>query len=80
MEVESWVIADRIGFADFLSISIYRIPNTTDDIQNPKEFLVSLARMSKKKKLRDELVPQQGSRIPVGYGYNTQLRAFVRNH
>lgn len=49
MEVESWVIADRIGFADFLSIPIHRIPSTTDDIPNPKEFLVSLARKSKKR-------------------------------
>ena len=80
MEVESWVMADRIGFANFLSIPTHRIPTTTDEILNPKEFLVSLARMSKKRKIRDELIPQQGARIPVGYGYNTRLRQFVRDH
>ncbi len=80
MEVESWLMADRVGFANFLSIPIHRIPTVTDDIRNPKEFLVSLARLSKKRKLRDELIPQQGSRIPIGYGYNTRLRAFVQDH
>ena len=80
MEVESWVIADRIGIANFLSIPIHRIPRTTDEILNPKEFLVSLARMSKKRKLRNELIPQQGAGIPFGYGYNTRLSSFVRDH
>ncbi len=80
MEVESWVIADRIGIANFLSIPIHRIPRATDEILNPKEFLVSLARMSKKRKLRNELIPQQGSGIPFSYGYNTRLSSFVRDH
>ena len=80
MEVESWLMADRTGFANFLSIPIHRIPFPTDDILNPKEYLVSLARRSKKRRLRDELVPKPGSKIPVGYGYNTRLIAFVREH
>jgi len=32
MEVESWVMADRRGFADFLSIPVNRIPENTDVI------------------------------------------------
>ena len=80
MEVESWLMADRIGFANFLSIPIHRIPSPTDDIPEPKECLVSLARRSKKRRLRDELVPKPGAKIPVGYGYNTRLSQFVRDH
>ena len=52
----------------------------TDNIPNPKEFLVSLARRSKKRRLRDELVPEPGAKIPVGYGYNTRLMEFIREH
>ena len=55
MEVESWVMADRAGFAAFLSIPLHRIPSPTDDILNPKEFLVSLARKSQKKRVREAL-------------------------
>ncbi len=80
MEVESWLMADREGVAKFLSIPVNRIPVNTDEIPEPKEFLVSLARKSKKRRLRDELVPKPGSKIPVGYGYNTRLSEFVRDH
>ena len=80
MEVESWVIADRIGFAAFLSIPLHRIPSPTDDILNPKEFLLSLARRSKKKSVREALLPAQGTTFSVGNAYNTLLSEFVREH
>ena len=80
MEVESWVMADRIGFAAFLSVPLHRIPAPTDDILNPKEFLLSLARRSKKKSVREALVPAQRATLNVGNEYNTLLSEFVRNH
>ena len=80
MEVESWVMADRMGFADFLSIPLHRIPSPTDDILNPKEFLLSLARRSKKKTVREALVPAQGTTFSVGNEYNTLLSEFVQEH
>lgn len=80
MEVESWIMADRMGFAAFLAIPLHRIPSPTDDILNPKEFLVSLARRSQKKTVRDALVPTQGANLSVGTEYNTLLSEFVQNH
>ena len=80
MEVESWIMADREGFAKFLSIPFNRIPGNTDTIPDPKEFLVTLARKSKKRRFREEIIPAPGSRNIVGYGYNTRLREFVREH
>ena len=80
MEVESWVMADRMGFADFLSVPSHRIPSPTDNILNPKEFLLSLARRSKKKAVREALVPAQGAILGVGNEYNTLLSEFVREH
>ena len=80
MEVESWLMADRIGFAAFLSIPQHRIPSQTDDILNPKEFLVSLARRSRKKSVREGLVPMSGANTSVGIEYNTLLSQFVREH
>lgn len=78
MEVESWLLADRASVARFLSIPVNRIPHNTDSILKPKEFLVSLARKSKKTRLRDELIPNPGASIPVGSGYNSRLREFIR--
>ena len=80
MEVESWIMADRTGFANFLSIPLHRIPSPTDDILNPKEFLISLARKSKKRTIREALVPAQDATLSVGNEYNTLLSEFVRDH
>ncbi len=80
MEVESWVMADRVGFANFLSIPIHRIPSPTVDILNPKEFLVSLARKSQKKRVRQALVPGPGTNLSVGPQYNEYLSDFIQDH
>jgi hypothetical protein len=80
MEVESWIMADRKGISDFFSIPLTRIPKDTDAILQPKEFLVSLARLSKKRSLREEIVPRPGATTKVGPGYNIRLEEFVRGH
>jgi hypothetical protein len=80
MEVESWVMADRQGFSNFLSIPLHRIPQDTDAIPQSKEYLVSLARFSRKTSLREEIVPTPGSTSKVGPGYNSRLGEFVRDH
>lgn len=79
IEVESWVMADRIALAAFLSIPMHRIPISTDNIPNPKEYLISLARRSKNKRLREGLVPPHGTTLSVGDEYNTRLSQFVRD-
>ena len=80
MEIESWVMADRGALAAFLSIPVGRIPDVPDDILAPKEFLVSLARGSKKKSLRDQLVPSKRAMTArVGPEYNSCLGQFVRD-
>ena len=80
MEVESWLMADRMGFAAFLSIPLHRIPSSTDSILNPKEFLISLAQRSQKKTIREALVPVQGATLSVDNEYNTLLSEFVQDH
>ena len=78
MEVESWILADRRGIANFLSIPLNRIPSDTDSIPQPKEFLVSLARRSRKNRLREDLVPAKSATSIVGPGYNSRIGDFVR--
>jgi hypothetical protein len=77
MEVESWILADRARFANFLSVPEHRIPGNTDEIHSPKELIVSLARRSRRKDIRDDLVPATGSTSPVGPAYNPRLASFV---
>jgi len=78
MEIESWILADREACAALLRVPLTRIPGDTDNIPNPKEFLVNLARRSSVKRLREEFVPRQGSTAAVGPGYNSRLQEFVR--
>lgn len=78
-EVESWVLADRERFSKFLGISIDLIPDNTDSLQDPKEFLISLTRRSRKRSLRDAIVPKQGSTATVGKNYNATLMQFLEN-
>ncbi len=78
MEVESWLLAHRAAIADFLMVPLNRIPMNTDGIREPKEFLVGLARKSRSRRLREDLVPQRGASSPVGADYNGRLAEFVR--
>ncbi|MEA3415380.1 MAG: hypothetical protein U9R02_04360 [Thermodesulfobacteriota bacterium] len=80
MEVESWVMADRKAFAKFLSIPLTRIPQDTDSIPDPKEFLISLARKSRSSRLRADLVPSRGATSKQGPDYNSHLTRFVRKN
>jgi len=77
MEIESWVLAHRSALATLLSIPEHRIPLSSDDIQQPKEFLVNLARQSRSKTIREDFVPAPGSTATVGPAYNLRLTRFV---
>lgn len=77
MEIESWIMAHREAFAQFISVSQNRVPDNTDEIKRPKEFLLSLARKSRSKRLREDIVPSPGSTAQVGPDYNNRLSQFV---
>ena len=78
-EVESWLLADREGFADFLGISVVNIPLQPDEIADPKQSLVNAARRSRRRALRECIVPRQGSTSVQGPDYSGCLGEFVRN-
>lgn len=77
VEVEAWLLADREAFADFLSISVDLIPDKVDSIDNPKRLLINLTNKSKKRYLRDAIVPAKNSTAKIGKDYNSQLIQFV---
>jgi hypothetical protein len=79
MEVESWLLADRNAAAAFLGVRTNRIPMDTDAIPDPKEFLVNLARRSRLRGIRDDLVPAPGSTVHIGPRYNPRLAEFAIN-
>jgi len=77
-EVESWVLADRDSFVKFLGIEGTSIQVKVDEIDDPKEYLINLARRSNKRELREAIVPRKGSGVDHGPDYNDSLMRFVR--
>lgn len=77
-EVESWIMADRERFSEFLGISLDKVPCNPDSIADPKELLINLARQSRRRQLREDIVPRRNSTARIGPDYNGTLCDFVR--
>jgi hypothetical protein len=75
--IESWLLADRDAFAKYFGTT--RIPKQPDQELNPKAALVSACRSSKKKPIRDAVVPKQTSGRQVGPLYAPTIIDFAAN-
>ena len=77
--IEAWLLADRQCLAQWLGISQSRLPSDPDSLGNPKLELINLARGSRNRRLRNALVPREGSGRRVGPLYNARLSELVRD-
>lgn len=75
--VESWLLADREACAEFLGIPTHHIPHTPDNEPNPKLLMVNLARHSRLRIIREDIVPSVGSSGRVGKNYHGQMEKFI---
>jgi hypothetical protein len=78
-EIESWLLADRNNFASYLSVNRALIPLNPDDIPDPKQTIINLARKSRKRQIR-EGIPPIDKYASIGPGYNIEFRNFITNH
>ena len=76
-EVEAWLLADRPGLARFLGIATSKIPLSPEDLPDPKAFIVQLARTSRRREIRDSMVPTLESGRKVGIAYTSRMIEFV---
>ena len=77
-ELEAWLLADQEQIAEFLGVSASRIPSQPENLDDPKQSLISLARRSRKRAIREGLVPRDGSGASVGPTYASDIREFGR--
>ena len=75
--IEAWLLADAERLAEYLGISQALIPRFPDQDDHPKRTLVNLARRSRKRVIREEMIPRPGSGAQVGPGYLSCVQAFV---
>jgi len=78
-EVEAWLIAHRDGIAAFLGVQNRLIPTDPESLKDPKQTIIHLARKSRSRDIRDDIVPPAGSTREQGPNYNGRLIAFVNN-
>jgi hypothetical protein len=77
--IEAWVLADRERIANWLGVPAARIPENPDRLDDPKRRLIDLARSSRRRALRDDLVPREGSGREVGALYTARMTEFVQD-
>lgn len=78
-ELEAWLLADRERIAEFLRISIDLVPTNPDDSPDPKRELVELARRSRVRAIREDMVPDTAVGQAVGPAYTARLIEFIRD-
>lgn len=78
--LESWLLADCQACAAFLGVAEVLLPRLPDDEANPKQIIVNLARRSRLRKIREDLVPVTDTPNNVGGNYRGQLEHFVLQH
>jgi hypothetical protein len=75
--VEAWLLADNEALSEFLGVPIGDLPAKPEDLPHPKATLIDLARNSRKRAIRDGLVPVAGSTAKVGPGFAAMIAEFA---
>ena len=76
--VEAWLLADRGQIATFLDVPVGRIPSRPEEEADPKRKLVNIARRSRRKEMKEALVPGPNNRSRVGADYVPQFNPEAR--
>lgn len=78
-EIEAWIMADSERLADFLSIRRALVPVQPESLEDPKSELVRLAGKSRKRDIREDMVPRPESGASEGPAYASRLAEFAAN-
>ena len=75
-EVEAWLLADIEGLSEFLKVSPVNFPAFPENEIDPKNTLIRLARRSRIRRIREDVVPINEN-AAIGPNYNGCLTEFV---
>ena len=75
--VEAWLLADKQRFSEFFSVSASRIPKDPELIERPKDQLIQIVRNSRRRAIREDMLPRQGSIAKEGPAYSSRLAEYV---
>lgn len=78
--VEAWLLADRESIARFLAVPLQRVPPDPEGVPNPKQTIIELAKGSRKREIREDIVPRPASGRSGGAAYASRMIEFVENY
>lgn len=78
-EIESWILADVERIASALGVARQWVPDAPEALDDPKRAMIDLARRSRRRDVRQDMVPAPGSGRSVGPGYTSKLISFVED-
>ena len=78
-EVEAWLMADAETLASHLGVPANRIPRIPESLEQPKNEMVNLGRRSRRREVREDMVPREASGRRVGPAYASRLIEYVEN-
>ncbi len=79
-EVEAWLLAHRSAFAEFVGVGEALVPQDVEQIDDPKKKLIEIVRNSRRRRIREDIVPPRRSTRVQGPDYNGRLVRFVEAH
>ena len=76
-EIEAWLLGDQDRLASFLRVPRPMIPANPDVLADPKSTVVALARRSRIRSIREDMVPAPDSGRSEGPAFTSRLIEFV---
>jgi hypothetical protein len=76
-ELEAWILGDAEQIANYLGVSQNKIPMNPESLNDPKNHLINLARKSRRKEIREGMVPRDESGGLEGPEYASMLSQFI---
>ncbi len=76
-EVEAWLLADRESIAGFFGVSLALVPRDPESLDDPKRELIGLASRSRRRDVREAIVPAPKTTARQGPDYNACLIRYI---
>lgn len=75
--LEAWLLADATAMAEWLEVDEAHVPKAPEELVKPKDALLALARRSRSRDMRADLLPDPKSGRQTGPLYAARLQEFI---
>ena len=77
--LEAWLLADAEGVAKFLAVARHHVPTDPETLNDPKAAFVDVARKSRSRAIREDMVPAFGTSAKVGPAHVARIGEFAES-